>query len=195
MAGSAQEPRLRSRRLTRRECMRCVVYSCVLLASSILPASGQDRKALDPSPAEGFQFTGTWNCEGKFRNSKVHKSVYTGAVILGGKWLELTEQDIEPATGYQAKYLIGYDPLQKQLLEFDANNFGAAVYSSGSGWQKKVLVMTSPISRDAGASYAANRFVYTITGNDSFTVDWQISQTSALKWIPADHLSCERKSN
>lgn len=179
--------------------MRHIVYSCVLLAAcalSIFQAFAQDRKVLDPFPVDGFQFTGTWSCEGEFRNNKakVHKSIYTGGVILGGKWLELTEQDTEPATGYQAKYLIGYDPLQKQLVEFDANNFGAAVYSSGNGWQKEVLVMTSPISRDVGAPYVANRFVYTITGKDSFTVDWHISRTSDLKWVPADHLSCERKS-
>jgi hypothetical protein len=177
--------------------MRHILYSCVLLAGcalSIFPVSAQDRNALNPFPADGFQFTGTWSCEGELGNNKVHKSIYTGAVILGGKWLELTEQDIEPATGYQAKYLIGYNPLQKQLVEFDANNFGAAVYSNDSGWQKEVLVMTSPISRDAGATYVANRFVYTITAKNSFTVDWQISRTSDLKWVPADHLSCERKS-
>jgi hypothetical protein len=51
-------------------------------------------------------------------------------VILGGKWLELTEQDIEPATGSLVKYLIGYDSQQQPLVEFNANDFGAATYTS-----------------------------------------------------------------
>ena len=63
---------------------------------------------------------------------------------------------MEPATGYVAKYLIRYDPRQKRLVEFDANNFGAATYASGDGWQNHVLTMTSPVSEDAKASYAAD---------------------------------------
>jgi hypothetical protein len=35
-----------------------------------------------------------------------------------------TEQNIQPATGYLAKYRIGYD--QEPLVEFDVNNCGAA---------------------------------------------------------------------
>lgn len=131
-------------------------------------------------PPDGFQFAGTWDCEGAFRNAKVHKATFTGTTILGGKWLELTEQDIQPATGYLAKYLIGYDPQQKHLVEFDANNFGAAVYSSEQGWQDHVLTKTSPVSEDVKAPYAANRFLYSSTGPDAFTVDWQISKTAAL---------------
>jgi hypothetical protein len=50
--------------------------------------------------------------------------------------------------------------------------------------------MTSPISSDTKATYAINRFVYSITGNDSFTVEWQISRTSQANWKTADHLSC-----
>jgi hypothetical protein len=53
--------------------------------------------------------------------------------------------------------------------------------------------MTSPVSQDAEASYAANRFRYSLTGEDTFTVDWQISKTLALNWTPADHLVCKRR--
>jgi hypothetical protein len=81
------------------------------------PVSAQDSTALSAIPPEGFQITGTWDCEGTFRNNQVHKSIFTGAVILGGKWLELTEQDTQPTTGYLAKYLIGYDSQQKHLVE------------------------------------------------------------------------------
>jgi hypothetical protein len=154
----------------------------------------QDSKPLSPIPPGGFQFTGTWNCEGAFGSGAAHKSIYTGATILDGKWLELTERDVQPATGYLAKYLIGFDPDQKHLVEFDANNFGAAVYTSEQGWQANVLTMTSSISQDEKAPYAANRFLYTVAGPDTLTVDWQISKTANLKWQTSDHLVCKRSS-
>ncbi|HEX4037008.1 MAG TPA: hypothetical protein VHX37_03035 [Acidobacteriaceae bacterium] len=141
-----------------------------------------------------FQFAGTYACEGSFRNGKIHRSIYTGAVALGGKWLQLTEQDVEPATGYVAEYLIGYDPQQKRLVEFDANNFAAAIYASDAGWSNSVLAMTSPVTPDPKAAYAANRFVYSLSGPDAFTVDWQVSSTAALDWVQADHLTCRRKA-
>jgi hypothetical protein len=132
-----------------------IVHGCLLLlclAASVSRALAQEKKPLSAIP-EGFQFVGTWDCEGTFRNNKVYKAVFTGSLILGDKWLELTEQDVEPATGYLAKYLIGYDSEQKHLVEFDANNFGAATYSSEEGWQNHVLAMTSPISDASGSSH------------------------------------------
>jgi len=174
------------------------VCGCLLVLCSVVSVSlawGEDTKPISPMPPENFRFTGTWDCEGAFRNNQVHKSIFTGVVVLGGKWLELTEQDTQPATGYLAEYLIGYDSQHKQLVEFDANNFGAATYSSEEGWQNRALTMTSPVSQDAKAAYAANRFVYSITGKDTFTVDWQISRTATLNWTPADHLACKRKAN
>jgi hypothetical protein len=157
-----------------------------------LPASAQDSKPPTAIPPGSFQFEGAWDCAGSMGNGKTHRSVFTGSVILGGKWLELTERDIEPATGYLAKYLIGYDPQQKRLVEFDANNFGAATYSSVDGWVNGALTMTSAVSEGAKGSYAANRFLYSIAAPDTFTMDWQISKTSALNWTPADHLVCKR---
>lgn len=175
-----------------------IVFACILLLAC-LPATSapaQETKPLAVLPSEGFQFTGTWDCEGAFRNAQVHKSTFTGAVVVGGKWLELTEQDIQPATGYLAKYLIGYDAQQKRLVEFDANNFSAATYASGeNGWQNHVLTMTSAVSSDPKAAYAANRFLYTVAGQDVFTVDWQISKTATLNWVQADHLACKRRAN
>ena len=173
------------------------VYLCLLLLSCPVPISSaiaRETKSISAIP-EGFQFTGNWDCEGAFRNAQAHKSTFTGAVILGGKWLELTEQDIQPATGYLAKYLIGYDSQQKRLVEFDANNFSAATYASEDGWQKGILTMTSPIATEPKAPYAGDRFVYAITGNDAFTVDWQISKTSTLNWVQADHLTCKRRAS
>lgn len=158
-------------------------------------AMAQDQKPLSAIPPDNFQITGSWDCEGTFRNNQVHKSTFTGAVILGGKWLELTEQDTEPATGYLAKYLIGYDPKQKGLIEFDANNFGAATYTSDDGWKNRVLTMTSAVNHDPKASFAVNRFIYSITGQDTFTVDWQISRTADLNWVQGDHLVCKRRDS
>ena len=132
-----------------------IVHGCLLLlclAASVSKTAAQEKKPLSAIP-EGFQFVGTWDCEGTFRNNKVHKAVFTGALILGNKWLELSDQDVEPATGYLAKYLIGHDSEQKHLVEFDANNFGAATYSSEEGWQNHVLAMTSPISDAGGPSH------------------------------------------
>jgi len=176
--------------------MRIVCSTLLLFCSlaSVPIAVAQEKKPLPVTPA-GFQFTGTWVCEGTFRNSKVHKAVFTGTTVLSDKWLELTEQDLQPTTGYSAKYLIGYDPQQKRLVEFDANTFGAATYASEEGWQNRVLTMTSPISQEAGVPYAANRFLYSITDQDRFTVDWQISKTAVLNWVQSDHLACKRRTN
>ena len=164
-----------------------------LLALGGASSFGQASKPIEALPP-GFQFAGTWQCEGTFRSGTLHRAEFTGAIILGGKWLELTERDIAPATGYVAKYLIGYDAQANHLVEFDANNFGAAVYTSDSGWQNGSLTMTSPISTDPKAAYAANRFIYAVA-NDSFSVDWQISKTSDLTWAQANHLTCKRPSS
>src|SRR5260370_2132767 len=102
-------------------------------------ALAQDSKPFSVIPPDGFQFTGTWDCTGAFRNAKVHKATFTGSTILGGKWLELTEQDIEPTTGYLAKYLIGYDSQQNHLVDFAATNFVASTYATEQGWQNPVL--------------------------------------------------------
>lgn len=130
--------------------------------------------------------------EGTFANGKVHKAEFTGSLVIGAKWLELTERDVEPATGYVAKYLIGYDSEHHRLIEFDANNFGAAMYTS-EGWRSQILTMTSALSEDPKAPYAANRFLYTVLGPDTFSVDWQISKTSTLDWRAGDHLVCKTK--
>jgi len=175
--------------------MRIPSYTLLLLTLlSGHPSSAQSSPILSPVPAGSFHFDGTWDCTGKFRSGKTHKAAFVGTTILDGKWLELTEQDIEPATGYLAKYLIGYDSQQKRLVEFDANNFGAAMYSSTDGWKNDVLTMTSPITDTPNNPYVANRFLYTITSSKTFTVDWQISKTSTLVWVPADHLDCKLQS-
>jgi hypothetical protein len=168
-----------------------VLFLCACVES----AFAQEPKPLSAVPPGSFQFHGSWTCTGSFGNGKTHRSTFTGSVILDGKWLELNEKDVEPATGYLAKYLIGYDAEQKRLVEFDANNFGAATYSSVEGWKDGVLTMTSPVVSDPGAPYAANRFIYSVVAKDSFTVDWQVSKSQALNWVSGDHLVCIRASH
>jgi hypothetical protein len=159
-----------------------------------LAAAQPSGHPLSPLPAGGFRFDGTWDCTGTFRNGEIHKAVFTGTMILDGKWLELTEHDVSPATGYLAKYLIGYDPQAKHLVEFGANNFGAATYTSDEeGWRNGVLVMNSAVSTDEKAPYAVNRFVYSVADKDTFTVDWEISKTNTLNWMRSDHLICVRR--
>ena len=166
------------------------VFFCALSCADLF---AQQPAPIAAVPAD-FIFTGAFDCEGSFRNTKVHKATFTGAVILDGKWLQLREKDTEPATGYLGEYLIGYDAQQRHLVEFDANNYSAAVYTSDEGWKDKTLTMTSTVSNDVTAPYAVNRFLYTITGPDTFTVDWQISKTATLNWVQADHLSCKRRA-
>lgn len=166
----------------------------VALLTAVLAGNAQQAKPAADLAAvpDQFKFQGSWECTGAFGNGKVHRSTFTGDVILGGKWIELAEQDVEPSTGYLAKYLIGYDSQQKRIVEFDANNFGAATYSSAEGWQNRTLTLTSPVTDDPGAPYAANRFIFSITAPDTFTMDWQVSKHAALQWVPGDHLACKR---
>lgn len=167
---------------------RVSVFSLLLLTASCTLA--QQTASMPVTPSGAFRFSGKWNCKGSFRNGKIHQASFEAAVILDDKWLELTERDVVPTTGYVAKYLIGYDPQQKRLVEFDANNFGAAMYTSEQGWQNGVLTMTSAIAQDPKASYAINRFLYTVRDGSHFDVDWQVSKTAAPDWIQSDHLSC-----
>lgn len=173
--------------------MRRIPHSFALLVVLLCPifSFAQQPPAISAIPSD-FSFPGAFDCEGSFRNAQVHKATFTGAIVIGGKWLELTEQDTQPATGYLAKYLIGYDAQQQRLVEYDANNYSAAVYSSEEGWKNKTLTMISPIATDPRAPYAINRFLYTISGPDTFTVDWQVSKTAAPNWVQADHLACKR---
>lgn len=143
-------------------------------------------------PSAGFTFSGDWKCQGTFRGGKPHESTFTGKTVIADKWIELSEIDTLPATGYVAKYLIGVDAEHHQLVEFDANNFGASTYVSRDGWVGGVLTMTSPVSDNPRAPYAINRFTYSVAGANSFTIDWQISKTGEPEWTTADHLECKR---
>jgi len=168
-----------------------LMTAVLLMMGPNVSAQSHPTSALPPAP---FSFSGRWQCQGVFRSGKPHEATYNGDVVLGGKWLELTEVDTVPATGYSAKYLIGVDTEHGQLVEFDANTFAAATYTSLEGWVGPVLTMTSPVSQNPQAPYAMNRFLYSVIAQDAFTVDWQISKTPEPHWVTADHLACKRFS-
>lgn len=74
-------------------------------------------------------------------------------------------------------------------MEFDANNFAAAAYTSDEdGWRNGVLTMISAASTDDKAPFAVNRFVCSVADQDTFTVDWEICKTSNFNWVLSDHL-------
>jgi hypothetical protein len=143
--------------------------------------------------AGNFQFQGSGDCAGAFARGKTLRPSFTGNVILAGQWLELAEQDIEPAAGSVAENLIGYDAKRKRSVESDAKDFGAAHCNSGEGCLNGVLSMTSAANEDPKAPYAANRSVCSTAApdnltRDTFPVDRQIRKTPASNWMNADHL-------
>ncbi len=118
-------------------------------------------------------------------NRTPHHSTYEGSTILGGRWTQLTEVDIQPS-GYVGRYLIGYDSTKRAVREFDANNFGYGFYSS-DGWHGSSLTL---VSTDVASYPTPNRFVYTVGGPSDFTVEWQRRDKGA--WKTGDRLLCRR---
>lgn len=148
---------------------------------------------LSALPSDVASVTGTWACRGTFRGGKPHESTYAAMPVLNGTWLELTEHDTVPATGYDAKYLIGYDADHKRLTEFDANTFSAATYTSLEGWRDGTLTMSSEPSMKAAAPYRLNRFRYSVPSPGTLMIDWEISKSAdSPEWVTADHLVCSR---
>jgi len=114
------------------------------------------------TPPVGFTFDESWSCRGTFQNNKQHLSHYEGKTILAGTWTELTEQDSEPAPGYVAKYLIGYDSLKKLVVDFGADNSGAQVSSSDTGWVGNGLALTSEVMHYPQVPYEQTRKVFRV---------------------------------
>lgn len=167
-----------------------LVVSLCAVALFSMTADDASKKPVSPFPS-GFSFAGHWNCNGTFLNGKPHRASFFGSAAVGGKWLALTEVDIEPLTGYEATYLIGYDTSERGLVEFDANTFNAAIYRSSQGWQAGALIMEAPEFASPARSYVADRFVYSITLTSGFTVEWQIKREHEAPWLTSDQLHCE----
>jgi hypothetical protein len=160
----------------------------LLCVSAAAIAGAQTAHPSSPAtPPDGFSFEGTWACDGHFGNGKLHRSTYEGSSTLGGSWLQLKEVDLEPA-GYQGLYLIGYDKTKGHVVEFDANNFASATYTS-DGWKDKSLTLSSASDPDPKA--LANRFVFRISDATHFSVDWEVNQQNV--WRASDHLDCSHE--
>lgn len=160
-----------------------------------VPITPQEKPIAPPLQPNNFSFAGSWDCLGAMGANKPHHSTYEGRMILANTWIELTERDLQPATGYLARYLIGYDPHRKLFLEFDANNFGAALYTSAAGWSDGKLTMTSAHLAGTSSSPARDRFVFQVNGANTFDVDWQTSSSENAPWSLRDHLACTRTSS
>jgi hypothetical protein len=162
---------------------RCLILAILGVASVNLQAASPQSPA---TPPNGFSFEGKWTCSGQFGNAKQHRSRYEGSSILGGTWLQLKEVDIEPA-GYESLYLISCDKTKNRVIEFDASNFGSAVYM-GEGWQNGTLTLTSLPDPDPKA--INNRFVFHVLDATRFSVNWEVN--GANQWKTSDHLDCNR---
>jgi hypothetical protein len=161
----------------------------LLCLSAVAIAAAQAANTSSPAtPPDGFSFEGKWACDGHFGNGKLHRSTYEGSSILAGSWLQLKEVDLEPS-GYQGLYLIGYDKTKDHVVEFDANNFASAIYTS-EGWKDKSLALSSV--PDPNPKALVNRFVFRIADSTHFSVDWEVSQSN--EWKVSDHLDCAHEA-
>ena len=159
------------------------------LLSLVFLLSALSVSAQTPLPAapNGFTFTGEWDCKGQFINGKPHHSHYSAGQVLGGAWLQLSEEDIDPP-GYLSQYLIRFDPVQKLYINEDLNNFGYARYYS-PGWEGDKLIFTGTEAHYA-QPVPENRFVYTATGPKSFDVSWELRREKSSDFKSSDIIHC-----
>ena len=170
------------------EIMRATILA---VCSALVFCAHYSIRAQDAFPAgpNHFSFIGNWDCKGQFINGKTHHSHYTVQTVLGGAWLQLSESDIEPH-GYLSEYLVRFDPAQKLYIEEDINNFGYARYTS-PGWQQDRLVFTG-IDAHYAQPLPENRFVYTVTGPNTFDVSWESRRDSNSAFRSSDLIHCTR---
>lgn len=139
------------------------------------------------TPPSGFSFAGYWQCSGNFTTTgQQHRSVYHGEQSADGKWIDLTETDIEPK-GYVGRYELGTDASHEKLVFIDINSAGYAIFES-PGWDGRTLTVTSTDVLDYSSAAAKNRFLYTVHDPKHFDVEWQYQKGSA--WTSADLLHC-----
>jgi hypothetical protein len=138
-------------------------------------------------PPTGFSFEGYWQCAGSFAGSgREHRSVYHGESSADGKWVDLTETDIEPK-GYVGRYELGMDAGQSKLVFIDMNSAGYGIFDS-PGWDGHTLTVTSTDALHYSSAAPKNRFLYTVHDLQHFDVEWQIQKEGA--WAPSDIQHC-----
>lgn len=158
------------------------------LAMSLTVCLGQGiGHATSLTPPSGFTFAGYWQCAGSFPASgRQHRSVYHGEASADGKWVDLTETDIEPK-GYVGRYTLGADARQDKLVFIDVNSSGYAIFDS-PGWDGRTLTVTSTDVLHYSSASPKNRFLYTVNDPKHFDVEWQYEKAGA--WTPGDVLHC-----
>ncbi len=105
-----------------------------LLAMTLTVPLGHGlRQPVSLDPPAGFSFAGYWQCSGSVAGSgREHRSVYHGESSADGKWVDLTETDIEPK-GYVGRYELGTSPSHDKLVFIDMNSTGYGIFDS-PGW-------------------------------------------------------------
>lgn len=152
----------------------------VFLGPALCPASSL-------IPPSGFSFAGYWQCSGSYPgNGRQHRSVYHGEPSADGKWVDLTETDIEPK-GYVGRYELGTDAGQDKLVFIDMNSSGYAIFDS-PGWDGHTLTVTSTDVLRYSSAAPKNRFLYTVNDPQHFDVEWQYQKSGA--WASGDMLHC-----
>ena len=159
-----------------------------LLAMSLTVCLGHGSgEAITLTPPSGFSFAGYWQCSGSFAGSgQQHRSVYHGERSADGKWIDLTETDIEPK-GYVGRYELGTDAGHDKLVFIDINSAGYAIFES-PGWDGHTLTLTSTDVLHYTSAAPKNRFLYTVHDPQHFDVEWQYEKANA--WTSADLLHC-----
>jgi len=146
-------------------------------------------QALSLNGPIGFDFTGDWQCAGTFPgNGRLHRSTYHGSLSADGKWVELTETDLEPS-GYVGRYELAVDPGHTKLVFLDINSAGYAIFES-PGWDGPILTVTSTDVQRYKTVAPRNRFVYTVKDSQHFDVEWQVEKAGA--WASGDLLHCSK---
>jgi hypothetical protein len=159
-----------------------------LLAMSLTVPLGHGlRQPISLEPPAGFSFAGYWQCSGNFRGSgHQHRSVYHGEASADGKWVDLTETDIEPK-GYVGRYELGTDASRDKLVFIDMNSSGYGIFDS-PGWDGSTLTVTSTDVLRYSSEAPKNRFLYTVHDPQHFDVEWQIQKAGG--WAPGDLQHC-----
>lgn len=141
------------------------------------------------TPPAGFSFTGYWQCTGSYvADGRQHRSIYHGESSADGKWVELTETDLEPK-GYVGRYELGKDAGQDKLVFIDMNSTGYGIFDS-PGWDGRTLTVTSTDVHYSSTS-PKNRFLYTVQDPKHFDVEWQFEKAGAWASGNVQHCSAQ----
>jgi len=116
--------------------------------------------------------------------------VYHGERSADGKWIDLTETDVDPK-GYVGRYELGADTGHAKLVFIDINSAGYAIFDS-PGWDGRTLTVTSTDVLHYSSAAPKNRFLYTVNDQQHFDVEKQVQKGNA--WTSSDVLHCSSQT-